>query len=234
VAWIDCLATGAKLGRSLVMLGEHAVCSELSGARRACPLEAPPRRRHFVPIDMPSALLNRISVRAFNALYYWNGRRKPAVQLIDWDSYFCPLDAILDWNRLYGRSGLAQFQCVLPLDRAGAGLSALLRVTSEAGVGSFLAVLKRFGEQQSRFSFPMLGYTLAMDFPVNRRTLAMMDRLDAVTLDHGGRFYLAKDGRMTATTLAASDPRVAAFKAMRHDTGSSLAFASVQSQRLAL
>jgi FAD/FMN-containing dehydrogenase len=234
VAWIDCLATGAKLGRSLVMLGEHAVCSELSGARRARPLETPPRRRHSIPIDMPSALLNGISVRAFNAFYYWNRRRKPAVQLIDWDGYFCPLDAILDWNRLYGRSGLAQFQCVLPLDRAGAGLQALLRVTSDAGVGSFLAVLKRFGEQQSRFSFPMLGYTLAMDFPVNRQTLAVMDRLDAVTLDHGGRFYLAKDSRLKAATLAASDPRVAAFKAMRHDTGSAIAFASVQSQRLAL
>jgi hypothetical protein len=175
-----------------------------------------------------------MSVRAFNALYYWNGRRKPAVQLVNWDRYFCPLDAVLKWNRIYGRRGLAQFQCVLPLDRAGAGLRALLSVTSEAGVGSFLAVLKRFGEQQSRFSFPMLGYTLALDFPVNPRTLAVMDRLDAVTLDHGGRFYLAKDSRLKAATLAASDPRVAAFKAMRHDTGSSIAFASAQSQRLAL
>ncbi len=234
VAWIDCLASGSKLGRSLVMLGEHATRDELPDRLRSKPFETPAKRALFVPIDAPAGLLSSLSVRAFNAFYYWNGRRKPAVRLIDWDSYFYPLDAILNWNRIYGRKGLAQFQCVLPLASGNAGLKALLGATSHAGEGSFLAVLKRFGQQNSRFSFPMAGYTLALDFPVNRRTLTLMDMLDAITLDHGGRFYLAKDSRMTAATLAASDSRVPAFKAMRRGTMSSIAFSSAQSERLAL
>jgi len=234
VAWIDCLASGSKLGRSLVILGEHTTLDELPAQHRSEPLKTPAKRAFSVPFDAPAGLLNRLSVRAFNALYYWNCCRKASVQLVDWDSYFYPLDAILGWNRVYGRKGFAQFQCVLPLETSKAGLQALLQATSRAGAGSFLAVLKRLGPQKSRFSFPMAGYTLALDFPVNRQTLALMDRLDAITLDHGGRFYLAKDSRMTAATLAASDSRTTAFKAMRRETGSVLAFASAQSERLAL
>jgi decaprenylphospho-beta-D-ribofuranose 2-oxidase len=234
VAWIDCLASGANVGRSLIILGEHAARDEIPVSHCARPFATEPRRTRSVPIDLPGGVLNWLSVRAFNALYYWNGRRSPAVQLVDWDSYFYPLDAIHDWNRIYGRGGLVQFQCVLPLESASAGLKSLLRITSAAGAGSFLAVLKRFGEQKSRFSFPMAGYTLALDFSVNRRTLAVIDRLDAVALDHGGRFYLAKDSRMSAATLAASDERVAAFQAMRRRTKSSEAFSSAQSKRLAL
>jgi FAD/FMN-containing dehydrogenase len=234
VAWIDCLASGARLGRSLVMLGEHATREELLDHQRATPFKIPAKRELSVPIDLPAGLLNTLSVRAFNALYYWIGCRRRAVQLVDWDSYFYPLDAILSWNRIYGHGGFAQFQCVLPLEKAESGLKALLRATSEAGVGSFLAVLKRFGSQHSRFSFPMAGYTLALDFPINRRALALLDTLDAITLDNGGRFYLAKDSRMTAATLAASDSRVATFKAMRRNTGNSITFSSAQSERLAL
>ncbi len=234
VAWIDCLASGTNLGRSLVMLGEHATRDELPDDRRSNPFKTAAKRVRSVPMDAPSGLLNRISIRTFNALYYWKGRRKPATQLVDWDSYFYPLDAILNWNRIYGRKGFAQFQCVLPLETSKTGLIALLEATSRAGAGSFLAVLKRLGPQESRFSFPMKGYTLALDFPVNRQTLTLMNRLDAITLDYGGRFYLAKDSRMTATTLATSDSRTIAFKAMRRATGSASIFASAQSQRLAL
>jgi decaprenylphospho-beta-D-ribofuranose 2-oxidase len=234
VAWIDCLTSGTKLGRSLVMLGEHATRDDLPDSFRLNPFKTVAKRTLSIPIDVPTGLLNRLSVRAFNGLYYWNGRRKPSIQLVDWDSYFYPLDAILGWNRIYGAKGFAQFQCVLPLESSKTGLQTLLQATSRAGAGSFLAVLKRLGPQKSRFSFPMAGYTLALDFPVNRQTLALMDRLDAITLDHGGRFYLAKDSRMTAATLAASDSRTTAFKAMRRETGSALAFASIQSERLEL
>lgn len=234
VAWIDCLAAGSRLGRSLVMVGEHASREELPDENRSDPFRTPSRRARSVPIDAPAGLLGPPSVRAFNALYYWNGCRKPTPQLVDWDRYFYPLDAILAWNRIYGRKGFAQFQCVLPLATAKSGLRDLLQTTSRAGAGSFLAVLKRFGPQESRFSFPMEGYTLALDFPLNRRTLALMERLDAISIDHGGRFYLAKDSRMTAGTLAASDGRTAVFKTMRRQTGSVRAFASAQSERLGL
>lgn len=234
VAWIDCLADGPNLGRSLVMLGEHAVREDLIGRARSVPFKTPKKSKRTVPFDFPGFALNRFSVRAFNALYYWAGKRKKGTQLVDWDTYFYPLDAILEWNRIYGRNGFAQFQCVLPLDTSEAGLSQLLKAISKAGAGSFLAVLKRFGAQDSAFSFPMEGYTLALDFPINAKTLRLLSELDRITLAHGGRFYLAKDSRMSAETFAASDDRIEAFRAQRHDNNWQGAFASAQSERLAL
>ena len=234
VAWIDCLARGDALGRSLIMLGEHAVPGDLPPENRAPPFELPPRRKLSVPLDLPSFALNRWSVRAFNAFYWTRGQRALRERLVDWDAYFYPLDAVLGWNRIYGRRGFMQFQCVLPMESAGAGLRALLQATAASGQGSFLAVLKRFGAQESRFSFPMAGYTLALDFPTNARTLRLLDRLDALTVDHGGRFYLAKDARMAAATLHRADPRVGAFRDMRRDAGIDRAFASAQSERLLL
>lgn len=234
VAWIDCLASGAALGRSLVMTGEHVPADDLPREHRTQPCRTPPKRRLSVPFDAPAAALNRLSVRAFNALYWRRALRAPREALVDWDSYFYPLDAILGWNRIYGRRGFVQFQCALPLARSAAGLRALLSETSAAGQGSFLAVLKRFGAQESRFSFPMEGYTLALDFPANPRTLALLDRLDAIAAEHGGRFYLAKDARLSAATLHRVDPRAAAFRAMRRETGCDGAFASAQSERLLL
>lgn len=234
VAWIDCLADGANLGRSLVMLGEHAERNDLIGRARSVPFKTPAKSKRTVPFDFPGYALNRFSVRAFNALYYRAGSRKKGTQLVDWDTYFYPLDAILEWNRIYGRKGFAQFQCVLPLETSEAGLSQLLKAISKAGAGSFLAVLKRFGAQDSAFSFPMEGYTLALDFPINAKTLRLLGELDRITLEHRGRFYLAKDSRMPAETFAASDSRIDAFRAQRHDNNWQGAFASAQSERLAL
>ena len=234
VAWIDCLGTGANLGRSLVMLGEHALRADLSLRQAQAPFRIKPKRKLGIPFDFPAFALNSATVRAFNALYYRAGAKKTDTQLVDWDSYFYPLDAILGWNRIYGRKGFAQFQCALPLDRSEAGLTALLSEIAKAGSGSFLAVLKRFGKQDSAFSFPMEGYTLALDFPVTPKTLALLERLDQITIDHGGRFYLAKDSRMTGATLRASDPRTPDFQAHRDSHGFTSRFRSAQSERLAL
>lgn len=234
VAWIDCLATGAALGRSLIMLGEHATPEDLPPAHRTAPFDIRTRRRLAVPLDLPAFALNRLSVRAFNALYYRAGLKGGTDQIVDWDRYFFPLDAILGWNRIYGRKGFAQFQCVLPLATSRDGLQALLSATSAAGCGSFLAVLKRFGAQDSAFSFPMEGYTLALDFPVTDRTLALMEEMDRITMDHGGRLYLAKDSRMTAQTLTQTDTRATAFRDRRKAEGWRDAFQSAQSDRLEL
>lgn len=233
VAWIDCLATGARQGRALVMLGEHAKRDELPPGRAAAPFRTPKKRKLQVPITPPFSLLNGATTRALNRFYYARQSLKSGVQTVDWDSYFYPLDAILHWNRAYGRRGFMQFQCVLPLESAEAGLRQLLDLTARAGAGSFLAVLKRLGPQESRFSFPMEGYTLALDFPARPVTKALMAKLDAATIAHGGRFYLAKDSRMSADSLAASDPRVAAFQAWRKSAGKTR-FASMQSERLGL
>lgn len=234
VAWIDCLGRGAALGRSLVMLGEHAAPSDLPSEQAGEPFATPPKRRLSVPFDLPALLLNPLTMRAFNTVYYRTGASGRRDTLVDWDSYFYPLDAVLHWNRIYGRRGFAQFQCVLPIERSAKGLTALLEATSSSGQGSFLAVLKRLGAQNSRFSFPMDGYTLALDFPVNRRTLGLLEELDRIAIAHGGRFYLAKDARMRADTLRAADHRAAGFRQLRDARGWSGRFRSAQAERLSI
>ena len=235
VAWIDCLSQGAALGRSLVMLGEHASPRDMGYPQRNTPYLVAAKRKLAVPMDAPAFALNTWAVRAFNAVYYRQGLKKAGTELVDWDGYFYPLDGIEAWNRIYGRRGFMQFQCALPLANSAKGMRALLEAISASGQGSFLAVLKRFGAQSGHFSFPMEGYTLALDFPVNAKTLALMAELDRLTVQNGGRFYLAKDSRMTPYTLRQADPeRVAAFVKMRAETKAGAAFSSAQSERLGL
>ncbi len=233
VAWIDCLATGDDLGRSLVMVGEHAALADIPKADQHSPFEIPKKKPRKVLLDLPRFALNKYSLKAFNSAYYKAGLKKEGMALVDWESYFYPLDAILEWNRIYGSRGFAQFQCVLPLEASEAGLTQLLDSIAATGLGSFLAVLKRFGAQESAFSFPMEGYTLALDFPISGKTHALLEKLDAITLAHGGRFYLAKDSRMSADILARSDERMLAFQSQRTKKNWTR-FSSVQSQRLAL
>ncbi|HBQ22246.1 MAG TPA: FAD-linked oxidase [Alphaproteobacteria bacterium] len=229
VAWINCLSSGKNLGQSLLMLGEHAGTTELGSHH---PTDIPTSKKRTIPFDFPSFTLNRFTVGLFNAAYYWAGSRKTEPHLVNWDGFFYPLDRLDGWNKIYGARGFAQFQCVLPLAHSKAGLTQLLEQTSRAGAGSFLAVLKRFGKQESAFSFPQEGYTLALDFPVNRGTLELMEKLDKIVLQHSGRFYLAKDSRMQKETFWASDQRAASFLSYRNQMGTSSAFASHQSRRL--
>ncbi len=234
VAWIDCLARGRSQGRSLVMLGEHALAAELPRHRQSNPFDTGNRAKRSVPFDLPRMLLNSLTVEAFNDLYYWNGKRKAGQVLVDWDSYFYPLDALLQWNRIYGKRGFAQFQCVLPLEASKSGLTALLSAIADEGGGSFLAVLKRFGAQNGNISFPMPGYTLALDFPVSPRNLTLLEELDAIVLAHGGRFYLAKDSRMSRETFHRSEPRSDNFSKFRGNEDMQQHFRSAQSDRLGL
>lgn len=234
VAWVDCLSKGAKMGRSLILLGEHALLEELTERQRESPLRIDRRRELEVPFLAPNGLLNGLTARVFNALYYWQGQRTAGTSLVDWNSYFYPLDVVLGWNRICGSRGLMQFQCVLPLDRSRIGLKALLEGISRTPAGPLLAVLKRFGAQSGGISFPMSGYTLALDLPVGERSLRLMRELDRITLAHDGRFYLAKDSRMTADTLRQSDARAQKFVQMRDKLAARSAFQSAQSERLAL
>ena len=234
VAWIDALASGPALGRSLVMLGEHARLADLPERARRAPFATPEPPRLSVPLDVPGFVLGPVTVRAFNALYWRMGLRNAGWRLIPWRPYFYPLDAVGNWNRIYGRRGFLQFQCVLPLAQARAGLKAVLGAIAADGSGSFLAVLKRFGAQDSRLSFPTEGYTLALDFPATPDVLRLMGRLDGLVADHGGRFYLAKDARMPAEVARRTDPRLAAFADWRRGAGLAGAFASDLSERLEL
>lgn len=235
VAWIDCLTRGAGLGRSVLTLGEHAARADLPPAMRPAALALPPRRRLSVPLDAPAFALNRHTVRAFNHLYHRRATAQAGEALVGWEEFFYPLDALLDWNRIYGRRGFVQYQCVLPPSTARAGLALLIDRIAAAGQASFLAVLKRMGKEGlGQIGFPMEGYTLALDFPASPAALALLPALDDIVLSHGGRFYLAKDARLPAPTLHRADPRLQGFRAARESAGLTRHFASHQSERLGL
>lgn len=233
VAWIDCMATGKSLGRSAILLGEHATQDELDPLRGSAPLARPSRKTKTIPIDFPSFALSGFNVRMFNHLYY--AMQRPGDAVVDLDPYFYPLDAIFDWNRIYGRLGFLQYQSVLPLATSEKGLRRLLEAISGAGAGSFLAVLKRMGQQSfGMLSFPMEGYTLALDFPATPDNFALLERLDAITADHGGRVYLTKDARVSPERFAAGYPRLNEFRTLREQYGLDKRFSSLLSQRLGL
>jgi FAD/FMN-containing dehydrogenase len=229
VAWIDCLATGGALGRSILYRGEHARRDELSVPRDLFPLR---RRTLRVPCDAPSAALNRWSVRAFNEVY-WR-RARPGAEIVGVEPFFYPLDAVLGWNRVYGSGGFLQWQCALPRAAGREGLRALLGRIAASGRASFLAVLKGFGAGGGGpLSFPVEGWTLALDFKADPAVLGLLSELDAVVADHGGRLYLAKDARMSAALLRSGYPALAEFQAQRRARGAAK-FSSLLSQRLGL
>lgn len=237
VAWIDCLARGARRGRSVVTRGEHARLDELPSERRQRPLERPRRPVRRVPIDLPGAALNRWTVRAFNEAYF--RRARPGTAIVDYETFFYPLDALLEWNRIYGASGFTQYQCVLPKAASREGLARLLDAIARAGQGSFLAVLKLFGPSgggaaDGLLSFPMEGYTLALDFPARAAGFALMTELDAIVADLGGRLYLAKDARMGAGMLARGYPALDRFRAVRDDWDAGTRFSSLLAERVGL
>jgi decaprenylphospho-beta-D-ribofuranose 2-oxidase len=226
VAWIDCLASGAALGRSLLMVGEHA---------RDGQLLLPAKRALSVPLDMPAALLNRYSVQAFNELYYRRIRKPVSKQRVTFESFFYPLDGIQQWNRLYGKQGFVQYQFVIPKAAGLQGMRAILERISSSQRGSFLAVLKTFGAaNHNLLSFPMEGYTLALDFKLEAGLLALLDELDSMVLAFGGRLYLAKDARMSEATFKQSQPNWQQFQEIRAQYGALGKFASLQSRRLGL
>jgi FAD/FMN-containing dehydrogenase len=233
VAWIDCFASHGMLGRSVVSLGEHATADRLPREERAMPYKRQSRAALRLPFDLPAFVLNSQSIKLFNALYY--RRHVPGVSLVDLDTFFYPLDAIHDWNRMYGRAGFVQYQCVLPLATSREGLLQLLTRISGAGLGSFLAVLKRLGPSSfGHLSFPMEGYTLALDFPVKQQTFALLDTLDAVVAHHGGRVYLTKDARAKPSAIANGYPQLEPFRELRRRYGVTGRFQSLQSRRLEL
>ncbi len=201
VSWIDCLH---RSGRGIFMRANPVQLDRAAPAVRAA-------RR--VPLVPPVSLVNRLSLRPFNALYYASkGRRATSVQYDE--SFHHPLDALTDWNRIYGPRGFYQYQCVLPCATGRDGIRALLDRIAAAGMGSFLAVLKTFGQRASvgMLSFAMPGVTLALDFPnEGERTLKLFASLDAIVREAGGRLYPAKDARMPRDLFEAGYPRLTEF-----------------------
>ena len=235
VAWIDCLSSGSSLGRSIMMRGEHATAEETKKEKPDVdPLGFKAVPKLTVPFMLPSFLLNSLTVRAFNALYYRMHAGANQHRLTNFDTFFYPLDAILHWNRIYGRRGFTQYQVAFPLESSRAGLRELLEKISASGQGSFLAVLKLFGPQRRVLSFPREGYTLALDFPINDRVLRLFDELDQIVLRHGGRLYLAKDARVQADVFRKGYANANAFRDRIKQWDPAGRWQSLQSKRVGL
>lgn len=197
VAWIDCLKSGSGFGRSILMLGEHAMINDLPKKLQQNPLQLPKKGSLNLPFYLPSFLLNRYTVSIFNFFYYHKMRKREVNNVISYEPFFYPLDKIHLWNRGYGKKGFVQYQFVLPLE-ARQGLIDILRKINESGQASFLAVLKIFGEDNSLISFPMKGFTLALDLPVREKLFPFLDELDKIVIQYGGRIYMSKDARMNS------------------------------------
>lgn len=197
VAWIDCLQKGDKIGRSILMRGEHALRSELPQKQK---LEIPKKLSPNVPFYFPGFVLNSFSVKAFNWLYYAKQSQKILKNFVDYETFFYPLDAIKNWNRIYGKKGFIQYQMVIPKAKGKEGMKKILQIIQQSGNGSFLAVLKLFGKNNPEAfnSFPMEGYTLALDFKVNKKLPKLVEKLDDIVAEYGGRIYLTKDSMSRA------------------------------------
>lgn len=229
VAWIDCLQSGDSLGRSLLMLGEHATATDL----KIIPLpQTAYQQKMSVPFTFPNFVLNKYSIKLFNFLFYHKQFKKVKNSLEPFDKFFYPLDFIGKWNRMYGNRGFVQYQFVLPLENSKAGLHKILNEISQRGMGSFLAVLKLFGESDGLLSFPMRGYTLALDFPIRDGLFEFLDELDKIVLQHGGRIYLTKDARMKKEVFWQSYPNAEKFKGIIKKYNPDFKWKSMQSDRL--
>jgi FAD/FMN-containing dehydrogenase len=184
---------------------------------------------------MPSSILNHYSIKAFNSLYYHRIFSKTKTELVSFEPYFYPLDAIGNWNRLYGKAGFVQYQFVLPKAVGVKGLRQLLEVIVKSGKGSFLAVLKAFGRANENFlSFPIEGYTLALDFKMSEEMVQLIKLLDSMVVEMGGRIYLTKDALMSEASFKKTYPQWEQFEEVRSNYGAIGKFASSQSKRLGL
>lgn len=195
VAWIDCLQKGKQMGKSILMIGEHAKLDELPTKWKNQPLHVEKKPLLNVPIDFPSFVLNTLTVKAFNFLYYFKQRKKIVNNFVDYNTFFYPLDAINNWNRIYGKNGFIQYQFIIPRESGKKGMTEILQTIAKSGQGSFLAVLKLYKKSNPKAhnSFPIDGYSLALDFKINSKLPLLVKELDEIVEHYGGRIYLAKD-----------------------------------------
>jgi len=226
VAWIDCLAKDEDIGKCLLMVGDFADDGDLNFKEK---------KKKTIPFNFPSFALNNLSVKAFNWMYYKKAPNGESQQKVDIDTFFYPLDAINNWNRIYGKNGFTQYQFILPKEKSYEGLEKILGTIANSGKGSFLAVLKLYGKANKNYlSFPMEGYSLALDFKIEKGLFELLDRFDEIVLEYGGRIYLAKDVRVSKETFEKGYPNIEKFRAFRKKNGMSEKFVSLQSKRVGI
>ncbi|HUD68739.1 MAG TPA: FAD-binding oxidoreductase [Acidimicrobiales bacterium] len=216
VAWVDCMATGARLGRAVLTRGDHAPRAHLDATEQVRERAPSSSGLLRVPWVAPKGLLNRASIRAFNEAWFRRAPRHRRGELVSLGAFFHPLDFVTDWNLLYGPRGVVQYQLAVP-DTGGDTVRRAIELLATSGVPSFLAVLKRFGPSDPGFlSFPIEGWTLALDMPVGPPQLpGILDQLDELVVADGGRVYLAKDARLDPRHLRAMYPRLDELASLR-------------------
>lgn len=234
VAWFDTATTGSSLGRSVITRGRSALLDELDPAQRAQALDFAAPQRGRVPVQLPLSAVNRLTARTFNALWYAKAPQHRDAEVQNITQFFHPLDIVGDWNRLYGPRGFCQYQFVVPDAERAAFTQAVEKIAGSGHVSS-LNVLKRFGAASpAPLSFPIPGWTLAVDLPVRPGLGALLSHLDALVAEAGGRIYLAKDSRASASTIHRMYPRLAEFQVIRHRVDPGGLFHSDLSRRLDL
>ena len=225
-AWIDCLAKGDKIGKGLLMIGEF---------RDDGDLDYKVRDQKSIPFNFPSFALNNWSVRVFNWLYYGKVKASVSKQIVSIDSFFYPLDSIGNWNRIYGKNGFTQYQFILPKETSYEGLDEILSTISASGKGSFLAVLKLYGKANDNWlSFPMEGYSLALDFKIEEGLFDLLSALDEIVVKYKGRIYLAKDVRVSKAIFEQGYPQIETFRQYRKQNKMDTKFQSLQSKRVVI
>ena len=227
MGWIDCLSQGKAMGRGILMRGRWASAQE-------APAEFPRRKpRITVPFVLPQFVLNGLTMRLFNELYYRKHWRRRFTGVVHPEAFFWPLDAILEWNRGYGPRGFTQYQCVLPKAGGKAAARRFLELLTARGGASFLCVIKDCGAQgRGLLSFPLPGISIALDIPVRDDTQALVDALNELVIAEGGRIYLTKDAFTRPEHFAAMEPRLPKFQEVRRRYDPHQRFRSAQSVRM--
>ena len=226
VAWIDCLAKANNRGKCLLMVGDFRNDGDLKYKKKS---------QVTIPFMFPSFALNNWSVRIFNWLYYGKVKERISKQKVDIDTFFYPLDSIEKWNRIYGKNGFTQYQFILPKEHSYEGLKEILDMISKSGKGSFLAVLKLYGKENSNWlSFPIEGYSLALDFKIDKGLFILLEQLDEVVVRYNGRIYLTKDVRVNKETFEKGYPEIETFRAFRKENKMDEKFQSLQSRRVGI
>jgi decaprenylphospho-beta-D-ribofuranose 2-oxidase len=235
VAWVDTLASGKRLGRSILSLGDHAAEMDLDKRQKLKPLLYLSRQLLSFPEIKTSSLLNRYTVRLFNVGWFQKARFSKKKKLVSLDNFFFPLDGVRNWNRMYGINGFVQYQISVP-DNASHLIKFVLERLSENRIPSFLSVLKRFGPQgEGLLSFPSRGWTLAVDIPAGVEGLGeLLDELDEKVVTAGGRLYFAKDSRMNPRHVEKMYPKLEEFRKVKREVDAENVFQSNLSRRLGL
>ena len=233
VAWVDTTARGKRFGRGLISHGDFAKPDDLPAGVEPFSLGLPESVE--VPVDFPAITLNRLTVAAFNELWFRKAPRNAVPMITSLADFFHPLDMVSKWNRIYGRPGFVQYQFVVP-DSGADLIGRSIRAIAGTGGTSFLTVLKRFGPgSNAPMSFPMRGWTLALDIPARTDGLErVLDKLDEEIAEAGGRIYLSKDARLRPDLLATMYPRIGEWQETRHSLDPNGTFTSDLATRLGI